>query len=153
MKNVLGELLERLVNDIISLSKDAGQQASGKTYSMMGWQTEDDGETVSGWVFAPVWFNTLLEGRGPGKIPANFGKIILEWMNRKGISSSSAKDTARMANAIAWKIRREGTQMYRDHRYVDLLDTPSKDFDESLTESLNKWVTDLIDEAFLEQEE
>jgi hypothetical protein len=124
------------------------QEASGRTYAQITVQTGREGETVWGSIEAPNYFYTLIRGRGPGKIPANLGQIIMEWAKLKGITFSDPKDLVRFGNATAWKIKREGSELYRNHIYVDLVDTPSDNFEEYLSQHLDKMMKVLIEESF-----
>lgn len=72
----------------------------------------------------------------------------MEWAKLKGITFSDPKDLVRFGNATAWKIKREGSELYRNHIYVDLVDTPADNFEEYLAQHLDKTMEVLIEEAF-----
>ena len=61
------------------------------------------------------------KGRRAGKVPHDFTNIILRWMAAKGIAPSDARQAEIMANAIKWKIIKEGTALYtgKQTRKVD----------------------------------
>lgn len=149
LEQILAEGLTQMRDEIIRASQDAGQEASGRTYARITVQTGREGETVWGTIEAPNYFYTLIRGRGPGKIPANLGQIIMEWAKLKGITFSDPKDLVRFGNATAWKIKREGSELYRNHIYVDLVDTPADNFEEYLAQHLGKTMEVLIEEAFI----
>ena len=88
LEQILAEGLTQMRDEIIRASQDAGQEASGRTYAQITVQTGREGETVWGTIEAPNYFYTLIRGRGPGKIPANLGQIIMEWAKLKGIKFS-----------------------------------------------------------------
>ena len=88
LEQILAEGLTQMRDEIIRASQDAGQEASGRTYAQITVQTGREGETVWGTIEAPNYFYTLIRGRGPGKIPANLGQIIMEWAKLKGITFS-----------------------------------------------------------------
>lgn len=139
--------LEMLRDDIIEASRRAGQQASGRTYSETTATVERTGDIIEGAITAPGYFHTLIAGRGPGRVPANFTDIIEEWAAAKGLYFIDARDARRFANAVAWKIRREGSELYRNHLYVDLVDTPVKNFEAWLETALEQAMQILINEA------
>ena len=111
---ILQEGLDRFVSEVIQRSRNAGQEASGKTYRSIS---------------VKVDLYTLADGRGPGKVPYNFGDILLDWAKYKGISFPSPVAARRWANSVAWKIRRQGNTMYRQRKHLDLFDTPLSDLD------------------------
>lgn len=128
---ILLEELEIFRNDVIQRSKDAGQEASGNTYNNIVVHVEQT-DRLRGYVTAPSYFYTLIRGRGPGGVPMNMAEIIMEWAQHKGISFDSPESLLRFARAVAWTIRREGTQLYRDHLAIDLIDTPAREFYERM---------------------
>lgn len=149
IEKMLHEGLEKMREDIISKSREAGQEASGKTYASITVETKKDGETIIGAIYAPNYFHTLLVGRGPGKVPANMGQLIMEWAVAKGITFQTPKDAVRFGNAVAWKIRREGTEMYRNHRYEDLTSEAVAAFEEWLDRRIGGVMDKMIEENFI----
>ncbi len=132
IKQWLNIELQVLIEDIIRASEAAGQRASGQTYSKITREVIESPDEVTGSVFAPEYFYTLIRGRGPGKVPVNMAQIIAEWAQYKGIGFSTPEELLRFANAVAWKIRKEGSQLYRNHLYIDIIDTPVRVFEEKL---------------------
>jgi hypothetical protein len=47
-------------------------------------------------------------------------------------------ENANRGKPTAWKIKREGSELYRNHIYVDLVDTPADNFEEYLAQHLDK---------------
>nr|DAN26492.1 MAG TPA: hypothetical protein [Caudoviricetes sp.] len=152
IEKMLHDGLEKMREGIISKSREAGQEASGKTYASITVETNKDGETIVGAIYAPNYFHTLLVGRGPGKVPANMGQLIMEWAAAKGITFQTPKDAVRFGNAVAWKIRREGSELYRNHLYVDIIDTPAKEFEEWLNKRIGGVMDVVIERAFTPDE-
>lgn len=148
LEDILREGLNQLVSNIILASEEAGQRASGKTYSQIRPETLTVGEYVQGSVYAPSYFYTLIRGRGPGNIPANMADIIIEWAGYKGISFATPQEMLRFGNAVAWKIRREGSELYRNHLYIDIVDTPIRVFEEWLEGQLDNIMDLTITAAF-----
>lgn len=144
----LPEGMQRLRDDIIAASEQAGQRASGNTYDNIITEVSVDGDVIHGTLYAPDYFYTLIRGRGAGKVPANMADIIRDWAGYKGISFATPEDMLRFANAVAWKIRREGSLLYRNHLYVDIVDTPVKVFEEWLTAQLDEYMKLTITAAF-----
>lgn len=145
---ILREGLDNLVRDIIRASEAAGQRASGKTYDNIDVELYTAGELVRGGVNAPSYFYTLIRGRGAGAVPANMVDIIKEWAEHKNISFETPEDLLRFSRAVAWKIRREGTEIFRNHLYVDIVDTPVRLFEEWLDSKLDEVMDVAITRAF-----
>lgn len=122
---ILQQGLDRFVAEVIQRSRNAEQEASGKTYRSIS--VKVDGS--HGEVWAPNYLYTLADGRGPGKVPYNFGDILLDWAKYKGISFPSPVAARRWANAVAWKIRKQGSRLFRQRKHLDLFDTPLSDLD------------------------
>lgn len=126
-RNIVAEELEALKQRIIARHRQAGQVASGKTIASLRVEKTADGGTLYG---RPA-FGTLETGRKPGRVPQNFEAVIKQWILDKGISVTpipyirqpSARWTPKytpeerglntLAGAIAYKIRTEGTTLYR----------------------------------------
>lgn len=140
LEEILAAGLSQLVVDIIAASEAHGQKASGRTYEMIAQEVNRTGELVEGSVTAPPHFFTLIRGRGPGKVPVDMTEIIMEWAGYKGITFSEPQELVRFANAVAWKIRREGTQMYRRGEYLDIIETPIRQFEEWLSSMIDKYI-------------
>ena len=96
-------LKQRIAQNIIL----AGANASGQTIASMEVKTT----STSGTLLGRNYFGTLETGRRAGKIPRNFGDIIYEWMQAKGIHANDGKDM-NMAWAIAKTIARLGTTLH-----------------------------------------
>lgn len=141
---ILQEGLERFVSEVIQRSRNAGQEASGKTYRSIS--VKVDGS--HGEVWAPNYLYTLADGRGPGKVPYNFGDILIEWAKYKGISFLSPVAARRWANAVAWKIRRQGSMLFRQRKHIDLFDTSLSDLDTWLDDQLMQLYETQIEATF-----
>lgn len=153
IRDILTEGLNKMRDEIIRNSQDAGQEASGETYRRITVEVQDNGTVIEGYILAPSYFYTLIRGRGPGGIPANLPQILVEWARAKGISFSTPEELVRFANATAWKIKREGSELYRNHLYVDLVDTPAKDFEQWLEKQIDETVNVMIEQNFVPAED
>ena len=150
---VLKERLEQMRAEVIERSRSAGQEATGKTYQRITVEVQEQGSGVfEGAILAPEYFSTLLRGRGPGKIPSNFAEMILDWARAKGLQFSTPQDMVRFSRAVAYKIATEGSELYRNHLYVDLIDTPAKDFEAWLDSQLSEWMSAEIERNFVSPE-
>lgn len=141
-------LLDTMKDNIIKQSEQAGQRASGRTYRNMYAEVREESQTLRGDIYAPAYFYTLIRGRGPGKIPANLPQILLDWVKNKGLSFGNQKEMIKFANATAWKIRKEGSELYRNYLYVDLVGTPQRIFEESMQELINVWMQGLLEASY-----
>lgn len=73
----------------------------------------------------------------------------MEWAKVKGITFEDPRDLVRFANAVTWKMRQEGSKLFRDHRYIDLVSDAQKHFEQMLDKELDAFMTSQIDENFL----
>lgn len=149
LQNAIADGLLNMRQEIIRKSQDAGQEASGETYRRIVVEVDGDEFTIEGSITAPVYFHTLLRGRGPGKVPVELPQILMEWAKVKGITFEDPRDLVRFANAVTWKMRREGSKLFRDHRYIDLVSDAQKHFEQMLDKELDAFMTSQIDENFL----
>jgi hypothetical protein len=134
--DILQKGLEKLKDDIIARHVAAGQKASGR--SADAFEVKMSGE-LWGELWGPKYAGVFETGRKAGKAPYDFKNIIMDWAAAKGISFPDRKSFERWASAVAWKIRREGTAMYRTGKTEDIFDTPIREFEEYLTNELGDW--------------
>lgn len=110
------EMARKCVEAIRAQMRGQGINASGRTSDSLGFDAEP-GKVV---IFAegehaPIM--TLQKGAGPhvNPYPLGFDEAIREWVAiRFGNEDEDEQD--RIAGAVAWKIRREGTELYRETR-------------------------------------
>lgn len=105
---ILRDELELLKVHIQQNLASSGTNASGKTSESLRVEVDEHGGKLIGRPF----FHGVETGRGPGGVPRNFQAIILDWMNAKGVHADDGDDQG-MAQGIAWKIRRQGTSLWR----------------------------------------
>lgn len=126
--SIIGDEFDSLMKRIIANHQRAGQVASGRTMRSIRKEISDNG----GEVFGRAYFGVLETGRKPGPTPRSFHKVILRWMRDKGISAEpipyirkesnkwkpkytpQERGDMSLAGAIAYRIRKEGTKLYRD---------------------------------------
>lgn len=108
VSDILQEELEVLLKEIIKQHEAAGQVASKKTRDSFKVEVSENRGKLIGASYAGV----LEKGRKPGKVPHDFTNILLRWMAAKGIAPTDARQAKIMANAIKWKIIKEGTSLY-----------------------------------------
>lgn len=126
--SIVGEEFDSFIKKVVANHIRAGQKASGRTMQSIRKNLTDEG----GVVFARAYFGVLETGRKPGAVPKDFQSVILQWMKDKGISAepvpyirkSSSKWQPKyspqergdlsLAGAIAYRIRKEGTKLYRN---------------------------------------
>ncbi|MDR0687839.1 MAG: hypothetical protein LBF55_04015, partial [Prevotellaceae bacterium] len=129
ISEILREELDTLLRDIIARHEAAGQVASGRTRDSF----EVAVEGLHGSIMGYKWPGPVLEtGRKGGKVPYGFKNIIREWIVAKGLRFTDEKQLDRWAAAIAWKIAREGTKLYRSGGHEDIFETPFEEFKERL---------------------
>ena len=108
VSDILQDELEILLKEIIRQHEAAGQVVSKKTRDSFKVEVSDNRGELIGASYAGV----LEKGRKPGKVPKDFTDILLRWMAAKGIAPSDAGQAEIMANALKWKIIKEGTDLY-----------------------------------------
>jgi hypothetical protein len=109
-KHIIHNQLEALKQRIAHNITSTGRNASGKTITSLHIEEYDTGAKLLGRPF----FGTLETGRRPGKIPYNLSSIILQWIKDKSITLPAGyRDEHSFARAIAFKIKKEGTALYR----------------------------------------
>lgn len=141
-QEIITEELETLRAEIIEASTKAGQKASGRTYE--GIQAVDVTDR-GGKLVGPSYVRVLATGRRAGKVPYDFPEIIKEWAAYKGISFATERDFDRWARAVAWKIRKDGTSLWRDMGSqgleADIFYTPIRNFIKRITRRLGEATT------------
>lgn len=133
-QKVLDEELNELKRLIAEQHQSAGQVASGKTLASLKVETSDK----NGVLYGRTYFGTLETGRKAGKGPSNFTSIIRQWMDDKGITAKpipyvrvpserwkpkytpQERGTQSLSGAIAWKIQKEGTKLFREGGRTDI---------------------------------
>lgn len=134
---ILSDNVDKLIVDITERHKAAGQRVTGRTISSLEKKLITNGIQLLG----AEYIGVLERGRSAGKVPKEFAEIIKKWIVAKGLSFKDNADLNRFANAIAWKIRTEGTELYRSNMTKDIFTTPIYDFKERLTKELSEYVT------------
>ena len=110
-QTIIAEELEQLKTDIIAASESQGQKASGDTYKSM---LVEDVTSTSGTLTGRFAIGTLATGRKSGKVPENMHEIIMQWARDKGISFSDEEELVKFGKAVAWKIRKQGTELHKE---------------------------------------
>lgn len=124
----LKKIGERCVSDMRQALADTGTNASGRTSASL--------HVIAGDGVVEVWgrpaFGTVEHGRRAGRVPRNFRAIIAQWIIDKGIPvqpvevkrvtdrDGHTRALLRMAGAIAWRIRTEGSKLYREGGRKDI---------------------------------
>lgn len=124
-RKILSDELQALRQKIIENHLRAGQKASGKTIASLRIEVDADGGTL----FGRKAFGTLETGRRGGRVPKGFYRIILQWMQDKGIQVEKPKSFAYL---VARKIAREGTQLYKQGGRADIYSNEIPKTEESI---------------------
>ena len=145
-KSILAALLAQAVEEIKQAHEGAKQVASGRTRDSIAYEVTDQGGKITG--RSP--FATLETGRKAGNTPKGFVDIIRQWAKDKKIdikpyeykTDRPHKYTAeeaglnRFAGAVAQKIKKSGTLLYRSGGRKDIY-TPALD---RLTEAIREQI-------------
>ena len=133
ISDILNRELTALKDEIIQRSKDTGAWASGETADGYAVAVESDSH---GWLGGFGYVAALSTGRKPGSAPMYFSEIIKRWIIAKGLNFEDEKDLDRWSRAIAWKIRRDGSWLYRNNERRDIFDTAVNDFHARLSKQI-----------------
>ncbi len=130
-----------LKSKIIENHIAANQEASGRTIRSLLIEETKNGARLTG----RNYFSTLETGRKEGKIPLDFNEIIQQWILDKGIPfnpipykrqasarwqpkyTAAQRGLMSFAGAIAHKIAKEGTSLYRQGERKDIFTEPTQE--------------------------
>lgn len=140
INEIIVEEVERLKIDIQQSIDSSGKNASKRTRDSLEVVSTANGAQLLG----ANYIGVLETGRKAGKVPYNFAEIIQKWAKFKGITFENEAKARRWASAVAWKIRKEGTQQYNDGRRYDILTKPIDDMTERLTDKIAVEITNNI---------
>ena len=159
LKEELSRLAERIKQNHIS----AGQVASGRTLESIIYEVKE-GE---GSLFGRFPFGTLETGRRPGAVPESFEAIIRQWILDKGLPvqpipykrkpskkwqpkyTPEERGLRTMADAIATKIRKEGTALYRNGGRNDIYSNEIPDAIQRVEERIGNLFETMIEHIHL----
>lgn len=127
--DILREELEQLRSDIIFRHEQARQVASGRTKDELDTAVPNQ---TTGQLLGLRHSGVLERGRKPGGVPRDFIDILKRWAAAKDITFSDEKQFNLWANAVKWKIIREGTKLYRDGQTEDIFSTPYQELNARL---------------------
>lgn len=145
VQDILAEEMQLLKADIIVRHEQSGQVASGKTKASF----ETNIDAFTGQLLGANYVGVLERGRKPGGVPKDFIDILQRWAQAKGISFPSEKQFNLWANAVKWKMIREGTKLYRSGQKQDIFDTPIENFNKRLPiRIMNYYESELINDIF-----
>lgn len=130
---ILDEELEILKNDIIFRHEQSGQVASGKTKAYFENKLTSN---YSGQLLGAGYAGVLERGRKPGGVPRDFIEILRRWSQAKSISFKNEEQFNLWANAVKWKIIKEGTKLYRSGQIEDIFETPVLQFNNRLSQRI-----------------
>lgn len=147
---ILDEELEQLKSDIILRHEQSGQVASGKTKSEFEKRMPSD---YNGQLLGAGYSGVLERGRKPGGVPKDFIDILKRWAQAKGLSFKNEEQFDLWANAVKWKIIREGTKLYQSGQTQDIFTTPIDQFYQRLSERItNYYEQEITNEIFINKQ-
>lgn len=105
---------------------------------------EEDGNLKIGLQSSnPITVKVQETGRMPGKVPFDFEDIIYQWSMDKGIQFRNQDERRKFANAVKWKMMKEGSVQFRQGTNNDIFTSQYKTYDEQITR--------ILDEVFAEK--
>ena len=110
MLNLVVEILEECKAEIQRNLAEQGVNASGRTSRGLVVEKYDGGVRLVATDGAPLFTTEI--GRGPGKVPYLFADILFQWSKDKGLQFKDDKERKQFASALAWQIKKEGTQRH-----------------------------------------
>lgn len=153
--NILIEELNNLKSAIIKNHIAAGQKTSGKTEKSLRVSVSSG----VGVLFGRQAFQTLEHGRKKGKVPYNFNEIIKQWIIDKGINvqplyykrkpserwqpkyTPEERGLLSLSSAIANKIERDGTKLFRDGGRDDIYTNEINDALSTINNRVGEFIT------------
>lgn len=146
IQDILQQHLEHLKSVIIAKIDEYKRTASGRTAASLAIVVNGN----QGSLYGSGSFLAIERGRGPGKVPHDFVGIIRQWIIDKGLTyqpipyvrKKNGKYTPEerglnsFAGAVAYKIMKEGSRMYRDNIYNDIFTTAVNEELEAISNEL-----------------
>jgi len=123
-QQILKEELDILKSDIIIRIQNSKQVASGETIKKFETKSTDS----NGQLLGVSYVGVFEKGRKPGGVPRDFIEILKRWSQAKGMSFENEDKFNLWANAVKWKMIKEGTKLYRSGQTQDIFTTPIQDF-------------------------
>lgn len=121
--------LEQLIENVKGAHIAAGQATSHQT--MDSWRVERMANGAA-WV-GSAYTGVLDTGRRGGKVPYDFADIIQRWAEAKGLPEAS---DPQFAHAVMWKIRREGSKLFREGGRHDIIQDNITKAEQSIKEKV-----------------
>ena len=118
-RHVITDELQRLAQRISDNIERNGQRASGKTQASL--EVVDDGDAIA--LLGRKAFGTLERGVPPlgDKIRLrSFAGILYRWAHDKGIAFEDDRERWSFAFAVAKKIKKDGSLLFRDNGRADV---------------------------------
>ena len=113
---------DELVKRIQAEMQNKGLNASGNLSNSLEYRIENLWGETHLTVYGDEYFLYAEKGRGPGRVPRNFGEILAEWAEDKRVSLPPAfKDYRQFGWATASKIRKYGSERHRENKPLDIL--------------------------------
>ncbi len=128
-----------LISEIRDKIDSSGAKATGKSAASLREESTEDSFTLYG----SRSFKFIEVGRGKGKVPPISN--IYDWLVSKGLFQDSEVSTRSLAYAIAKKIGREGTKLYKENTvrdiYTQSIDTHLKELFQEVTATAKASIT------------
>lgn len=129
---VLRTHLENVKQKVAQRMGDYSRNASGRSVSSLTVEVQG----ARGVLYGSKSFLAMERGRKGGKVPYNFVGIIKQWIIDKGLTVTPIPAKRRnvkytpherglnsFAGAVAFKIMKEGTRLFRDNGFNDIFTT------------------------------
>jgi len=124
-KDIIDSFIRDAKDDLIQGQITKGIKASGKSAKLLTTRVESqEGIFTRGMLVDGSGYFPYQEfGRGPGKVPYGFSKIIYDWLQyqKYGLHYNSDAQRWFIAYRISQKIARQGTLTYRTNRRTNLI--------------------------------
>lgn len=141
MANALSDEIMRVLDEtgaeIRANMEREGLNASGRTSASIHTRNEGTRLLLVGGGNGSAPIPTLELGRRPGKVPAGFYGIILEWTREKGLQFPDETERKTFAYFLSRKIAREGSERYREP-------SKRKDVYSTAVENAKRKITDIV---------
>lgn len=119
---------------------------TGKTWNTIEpYATEENGTLSIGLKSTnPIPVKVQETGRGPGKVPIDFEDIIFQWSMDKGIQFKNQDERKKFANAVKFKMMKEGSVQFKQGTNNDIFTNQYKTYDAQLTKIIAEVFADKV---------
>lgn len=141
VRDLLEQTMQAIKTGIEQNMTNKRRNASGKSIRSLRYTIDGD---LHAQLEGDISFTWMERGRKPGKIPSGFHRIILQWINEKGISITGDKRDA--AWFIAQHIKTYGTKLNYTGGFDEIYTKVCEDNVRELYKKLDWWLDNIAED-------